>query len=143
VTIGPINNSHNHDGRRAPYGRRTSYGRRGADAKLAAARDAIVMVNPDGTAVDCNNAFAQLCGVPAGLIVGRPLERFSPQLALSLNEDSLRMDVSELEINGSEYRFEVRPFDNQPPPGGPARRATDGVVTRVVTLQSVQLTRVA
>ena len=97
--------------------------------------DAIVVVNPKGIAVDSNNAFAQMCGVPAGLIVGRPLERFAPELARELDTISeaysdTTEELSAVRTPAGEFGLDVQPL---------AATASSTDADRVVTLRASEL----
>jgi len=95
--------------------------------------DAIVVVNPQGIAVDSNNAFARLCGVPAGLIVGRPLELFAPELARELEVLAEAADDRLVRTPGGDFGLDIQPF------AGNQQSAAD----RIVKLRSTSMSEVA
>ncbi len=68
--------------------------------------DAIVVVSATGTAVDCNNAFARLCGMPAGMLLGQPLSVCAPELATLLGSN--RSDV--LTVADQMFELDDQPF---------------------------------
>lgn len=82
--------------------------------------DAIVVVNGLGMAVDCNNAFAQLCGTPAGMLVGQSLSRFAPDLATTIAAIDTSAEGASLESGGLDntpvsfgdlsFELDVQPF---------------------------------
>lgn len=92
--------------------------------------DAIVVVNGLGMAVDCNNAFAQLCGTPAGMLVGQSLSTFAPELASTIDAidssrkgssldcaalesallDSTQVDSTLIDFGDRSFELDVQPF---------------------------------
>lgn len=68
--------------------------------------DAIVVVSAGGTAVDCNNAFARLCGMPAGMLLGRQLSACAPELATLLKS----AEAEVLTIADQVFELDDQPF---------------------------------
>ena len=80
--------------------------------RQARAPVAIVVVNALGTAVDCNNAFAQLCQTPAGMLVGQRLSGFAPELADILEDATQIIDDAVMTFGDQSFSLAVEPFQD-------------------------------
>ena len=94
--------------------------------------DAIVVVNGLGVCVDCNNAFAQFCQIPAGMLVGQPLAGVAPALASQLEKVAVGTSDKVAGFGDQSFTLDVQPFT-----GG---RDTDD---RIVRLRGLSWTEVA
>jgi len=106
--------------------------------RRAKAPEAIVVVNALGTAVDCNNAFAQLCQTPAGMLVGQRLSGFAPELAAVLEDATQIHDDNVMTFANQNFALAIQPFET-----GINNSASQETADRVIRLRGLSWDEVA